>query len=85
MDVKKIFTILITIVACVVIGAFILNLVMPNAITGVASSVENMIFKASGISLDLNGDGNGGKNSVSVSAVVNANNKSTTGGVIGWG
>ncbi len=57
MDVKKIFIMLITIVACVILGAFVLNVLMPNVVTTVVNSVENMIYNASGLKLDFNGDG----------------------------
>ena len=87
MDVKKIFTILITIVACVIIGAFLLNIVMPNAINGVTTSIENMIFKATKLQLDLNGDGTKGNNVTAVDSKVNntTTNIVTSGGVAGWG
>lgn len=62
MNVKSIFKLLVTIVACVVVGAFFLNIIMPNALVGVASATEDMIFNATGISLDINGDSRGGQN-----------------------
>lgn len=57
MDVKKIFIILITVVACVIIGAFFLNTLMPNAVNGVVNAVEDSIYSATHLSIDLNGDG----------------------------
>ena len=60
MSVKKIFIILITIVACVIIGAFVLNTLMPNVVTGMVNSTEDMIYNATGMSFDFNGDGRGG-------------------------
>lgn len=66
MSVKKIFTILITIVACVAIGALVLNILMPNAVTQIVNTTEDMIHKATGIAFDFNGDsvagGSGGGN-----------------------
>lgn len=56
MDVKKIFIILITVVACVIIGAFFLNTLMPNAVNGVVNAVEDSIYSATHLSIDLNGD-----------------------------
>lgn len=64
MDVKKIFFTLITVVGCVVIGALILNKVLPNAAAAISNSIEDMLFNATGLSMDFNGDGHAGsKNS----------------------
>lgn len=60
MNVKKIFIILITIVACVILGAFVLNTLMPNTVTTMINSTEDMIFKATSMKFDLNGDGTAG-------------------------
>lgn len=57
MSVKKIFIILITIVACVILGALVLNVLMPNVVTQVVNAVEQSIYSGTGISMDLNGDG----------------------------
>lgn len=57
MSVKKIFVLLITIVACVIIGAFTLNLLLPNVVTTVVNATESMIFKATGLDFDFNNDG----------------------------
>lgn len=63
MNVKKIFITLITIVACVVIGAFILNTLMPNVTTTLINSTEDMIYKATSLKFDFNNDGHiGGSN-----------------------
>lgn len=59
MSVKKIFIILITVVACVMIGALLLNVLMPNVMTSVVDSVENMVYNATGMSMDFNGNGKG--------------------------
>lgn len=62
MSVKKIFILLITIVACVMLGALVLNVLMPNVMTTLVDSVENMIYNATGMSMDFNGNGKvGGK------------------------
>lgn len=63
MDVKKIFVILITVVMCVIIGAFLLNVLLPNAVAQVVNAVEKSIYSATHISFDLNGDGVGGEDS----------------------
>lgn len=60
MNVKKIFITLITIVALVVVGALILNVILPNTATSIVDTVEDQIYNATKISLDLNGNGNGG-------------------------
>jgi len=60
MDVKKIFFMLITIVACVLIGAFFLNLILPNALTQLVNASEDMLYNATGMSFDFNGDGDAG-------------------------
>lgn len=60
MKVSKIFVILITVVVCVIVGAFVINILMPNTVTSVVDTVENQIQHATGISLDLNGNGTAG-------------------------
>ena len=59
MSVKKIFIILITVVACVMVGALVLNVLMPNVMTTVVDSVENMVYRATGMSMDFNGNNKG--------------------------
>lgn len=60
MSVKKIFIVLITIVACVMIGALVLNTLLPNVTKTLINSTEDMIYKATKISFDFNNDGEGG-------------------------
>ena len=60
MNVKKIFIVLITIVALVVIGSLVLNVILPNTATALVDTAEDQIYNATKISLDLNGNGNGG-------------------------
>lgn len=60
MNVKKIFIVLITIVACVIVGAFLLNVLLPNVTTTLINSTEDMIYRATGMSFDFNADGNVG-------------------------
>lgn len=57
--IKKIFTILITVVVFLVISAFILNTALPNALSGVTNAIENGIKAGTGIEIDFNGDGVG--------------------------
>lgn len=62
MSVKKIFITLITIVACVIIGAFLLNTLLPNVTTTLIDATEDMIFKATSMEFDFNNNGNFGTN-----------------------
>ena len=74
MSVKKIFIILITVVACVMIGALLLNVLMPNVMTSIVDSVENMVYNATGMSLDFNGNSKGaGTKGAATSQNVNTN------------
>lgn len=73
MSVAKIFKILIIIVACVIVGALVLNVLLPNTTTSIVNAVEGQIFNATGMTFDLNGDGTTGKN---------AANSARTGGEI---
>lgn len=84
-SVKKIFIVLIVVVACVMIGALVLNVLMPNVMVTVVDSVENMINRATGMSVDFNGNGvkgddkgNTGK-TVSVNNAKNGNGKAVAG------
>ena len=63
-SVKKIFTVLIVAVGCVLVGAFILNTLLPNTAKVMVDSIENLIFKATGISLDINNNGVAGSNTM---------------------
>lgn len=62
MNVKKIFITLITVVACVILGAFVLNTLMPNVTTTLINTVEDQIFKATSLKFDFNNDGTIGSN-----------------------
>lgn len=59
MSVAKIFKTLIVVVVCVIIGAFVLNTLLPNVVANLCNTIENGIKNATGISFDLNGDGVG--------------------------
>lgn len=62
MDVKKIFLTLIGIVACVILGAFLLNTLLPNVTAQLINAVEDAVYKATHMSFDFNGDNNYGGN-----------------------
>lgn len=57
MGAAKIFKVLGTIVGCVVVAAWVLNLILPNVLTTMCNTFEGMIYNMSGISVDFNGDG----------------------------
>lgn len=61
MSVKKIFITLVVIVACVMIGALVLNVLLPNVTKSLINSTEDMIYKATKMDFDFNGDGDTGK------------------------
>lgn len=60
MSVKKIFITLITIVVCVILGAFVINTLMPNMVDTIIDAAEGQIFRATGLGFDFNANGNGG-------------------------
>ena len=85
MNVKKIFMILITIVASVVIGAFTLNILLPNVTTSLVDATEDMVYNATGMSFDWNGNGNNGQTAGTGNSKTNSNDKTNTGtGVQGF-
>lgn len=57
MSVKKIFVTLIVVVCCVILGAFIINILLPNVTTTLINAVEDQIFNATGMEFDFNNDG----------------------------
>ena len=60
MNVSKIFMTLIIVVACVLIGALVLNVLLPNITTALVDITEDAIMGATGISFDFNGNGKAG-------------------------
>lgn len=60
-SVKNIFIVLIIMVACVMIGALVLNVLMPNVATSIVDALEQMVFNATGMQFDWNGNGAGGE------------------------
>lgn len=59
-SVKKIFTVLIVMVACVMIGALVLNVLLPNVTDTIIDALEGMVHNATGMTFDWNGNGNAG-------------------------
>lgn len=87
MSVKKIFVVLITVVMCVILGAFLLNILLPNATSQLINAVENSIYSATHISFDLNGDGTGGSHNYNFDAAVDGSDDAALnegGNVDGW-
>lgn len=60
MSVQKIFITLIIIVACVVIGGLVLNVLLPNVTSAIVNAIEGQIHNATGMNFDFNGDGTAG-------------------------
>lgn len=88
MKVSGIFKTLIVIVACVVLGAFALNIIMPNATKSLVNATEDMIYNATGMSFDFNGDNIYGSESISgkqYDRVSGAENENVSGNVKGFG
>lgn len=89
MGVRKIFTVLVTIVVCVIIGAFAINTLMPNTVKTVINATEDMIFNATGMAFDFNGDGDVGAQSTNATTYQGnqTGSQSVQGGstVQGWG
>lgn len=74
-SVKKIFTVLIVMVACVVVGALVLNVLLPNVSSSLVDALETMVFNATGMKFDWNGNGNiGGENTVDFTDGMNNEN-----------
>lgn len=78
MSVKKIFMTLIIIVACVLIGALVLNVLLPNVATQLVNAVEDTIYSATGMTFDFNGDGDSGENNTEFSGDVSDDTGTST-------
>ena len=83
-SVKKIFMVLITVVACVLVGAFLLNILLPNATTTLIDSAEDMIYKATGMSFDFNSNGIAGSNKSSYQGTTSGSDGTGQGVVDGF-
>lgn len=59
-SVKKIFTVLIVMVGCVVVGALVLNVLLPNISSSLVDALEGMVYNATGMTFDWNGNGKAG-------------------------
>ena len=64
--VTKIFILLIAVVICVVVGAFLINIIMPNALQTMSNAVEGGVYSATGVNIDINGDGTNGQSNRNV-------------------
>ncbi len=92
MNVKKVFMTLIIVVACVIVGALLLNVLLPNATKSIVNAVESQLYRATGLEFDFNGDGVKGSNTTAFSDAQNNGAKSTNsnktqnggGDVDGW-
>lgn len=82
MNVKKVFIVLITVVALVVLGAFALNSLMPSVTTQMVNAVEDQIYKGTGLSFDFNKDGHAGQNNKNYNT--NTDMEETAAGVDGF-
>ena len=56
MNVSGIFKILIIVVACIIVGGILLNVLLPNGLNGIVGWMESGIKAATGADFDLNGD-----------------------------
>lgn len=79
---KKVLIFLITIVICVLIGAFAINTLVPNGVNGLINAMEVQIKNATGMELDFNGDGVGSSNTVNTGA--QSDDQMEGGGVTGF-
>ncbi len=82
MNVKGIFKVLVVIVACVIIGAFVLNILLPNVTTSMVNTLEDMVHNATGLEFDWNGDGIVGGDAASTTPIQNTNDPTRTGGQV---
>lgn len=80
MGVKKVFIILITVVVCVLLGAIVLNMVMPNLVSQLSNQIETQIYNATGLSFNFNGDSKaGGKSEYDAGSIGNNDGTKDTG------
>ena len=63
MNVKSIFVTLIVVVCCVIVGAFVINILLPNVTTTLINAVEEQIYNATGMAFDFNNDSTKGGDS----------------------
>lgn len=57
MNVSGIFKILIIVVACIIVGGILLNVLLPNGLNSIVGWMEDGVMAATGAKFDLNGDG----------------------------
>lgn len=80
--VKKVFIVLITVVALIIVGALVLNVLLPNATALMVNYVEYGIFKATGLGMNINGDAYTGSATAPTTNVTHTDND--TANVDGW-
>lgn len=80
MKVSGIFKTLIVVVACIIIGAVVLNVFLPNVVNQLSNAIENSIHQATGLKFDFNGDGTIGSNSQDASGTKPGGNTTAQGG-----
>ena len=56
MNVSGIFKILIIVVACIIVGGVLLNVLLPNGLNSIINWMEAGVKAATGADFDLNGD-----------------------------
>lgn len=78
MNVQKIFITLITIVICVMLGAFVINKLMPNMVDTIIDAAEGQIYRATGLSFDFNANTNSGQKTGADNKGLTGKNKDTT-------
>ena len=61
MSIQKVFAVLITVVACLFVGAFVLNTLLPNAVAQSVNGIEGAIYNGTGFNVNINGDDVQGK------------------------
>lgn len=85
---KKTFITLAWVVGFVILAGFALNILMPNVTRQVANQTERMLYKATGMAFDFNGDGSAVDSDVTNTTddvVDNGQDGAASGGVEGFG
>ena len=80
--VKNVFKIIGTVIICILLVAFGVNVLFPNLITQVVGKVEQGIKAGTGTSIDLNGDNSAG--GVGAVRTQGASDSITVSGARGW-
>lgn len=80
--VKNVFKIIGTVIICILLVAFGVNVLFPNLISQVVGKVEQGIKAGTGTSIDLNGDGSAG--TVGAARTQGASESIEVSGAGGW-